>query len=175
MRTRTSIGGLLLEDVEDWTFTAQGDVISGRFRDDSGIMRIKTIASNRMPQPVSHEACLTRVVELAELADARPSDWKMSQSITGPYGSANFLRGSDRVFCWYCCRSPGVIVGTYSCDEALARTSANRWLRVQCNCMITSAIFDRRIWGANDEITHLLIALLGADDTTYARYQQEPD
>jgi hypothetical protein len=30
--------------------------------------------------------------------------------------------------------------------------------------MITTAIFDRRIWGANDEITQVLIALLGADD-----------
>jgi hypothetical protein len=30
--------------------------------------------------------------------------------------------------------------------------------------MITTAVFDRRIWGANDEITQVVIALLGADD-----------
>jgi hypothetical protein len=164
MFARTSIGGLLLEDVEGWAFNVQNDVITGKFRDDPGILRITTIAANKLPHPVTHEACLLRAALLAELVDPKPNDWKRLQSVTGPYGSASFDRGSDRVFCWYCCRAPGVIVGTYSCSADLARANANRWLRAQCNCMITTAIFDRRIWGANDEITQVLIALLGADD-----------
>ena len=164
MFARTSIGGLLLEEVDGWTFNVQHGVIAGKFRDDPGILRIKTIAANRLPQPVTHDACLSRAAQLAEVAEAKPSDWKMTQSVTGPYGSANFERGSDRVYCWYCCRAPGVIVASYSCPEKHARTLANRGLRMQCNCMITTAVFDRRIWGANDEMTHLLIALLGADE-----------
>ena len=165
MFARTSIGGLLLEDVEGWTFTVQHAAIVGSFRDDPGILRITVIASNKLPTPVTHEACLAHAAKLAEVADPKPADWKRLQSVTGPYGSVNFDRGSDRVFCWYCCRAPGVIVGTYSCPEKLARTHPNRWLRAQCNSMITTAVFDRRSWGANDEMTKVLIALLGADDT----------
>ena len=164
MLARTSVGGLLLEDVEGWTFAVQDGVIAGRFRDDPGILRITTVPSNNLPQPVTHQACLSRAAELAEVANPRPSDWKMSQSVTGPYGSVNFDRGSDRVFAWYCCRGPGLIVGTYACPAELSRTFANRSLRVQCNCMITTAVFDRRGWGGDDEITRVLTALLGADD-----------
>jgi hypothetical protein len=150
--------------VEGWSFAVQHGVIAGRFRDDVGILRITTVAANRLPHPVTHEACLLRAAKLADVADPKPSDWKTSPSVTGPYGSANFDRGSDRVFCWYCCRSPGVIVGTYSCPAEVSRTFANRGVRMQCNRMITTAVFDRRIWGANDEITQVVIALLGADD-----------
>jgi hypothetical protein len=161
---RTSIGGLLLEEVDGWTFSVQQDIIAGTFRDDPGILRIKTITANSLPHPVTHDACLSRAAELAEMANATPSDWNMQKSITGPYGSANFERGSDRVYCWYCCRSPGIIVGAYTCPAKLTRTYANRGVRSQCNRMITSAIFDRRIWGANDEITQLMIDVLGPDD-----------
>jgi len=169
MFARTSIGGLLLEEVEGWTFNLERGVIAGKFRDDTGILRITTIAANKLQHPVTHEACLSHAAGLAEVADPKPSDWKMSQSITGPYGSTNFERGGDRVFCWYCCRAPGVILGTYSCPADLARAAANRWLRAQCNSMITTAVFDRRTWGADDEITRVLIALLGADDAQNER------
>lgn len=164
MFPRTSIGGLLFEDVEGWTFSVQDGVIAGTFRDEPGMLRITTVAANRLPQPVTHEACILRAAKLAEVMDPTPSDWKMSQSVTGPYGSANFERGSDRVFCWYCCRAPGVIIGTYACPVELSRTHANRWVRAQCNGMITTAVFDRRAWGGSDELTQVLIALLGADD-----------
>src|SRR5690348_13739295 len=106
MFARTSIGGLLLDDVEGWTFNVQHDVITGSFRDDPGILRITVIASNKLPTPVTDQACLAYAAQLAEVADAKPADWKMSQSVTGPYGSAHFERESDRVFCWYCCRAP---------------------------------------------------------------------
>ena len=164
MFARTSIGGLLLEEVDGWTFNAQDGVIAGRFRDDPGTLLITTIASNRLPGPVTHEACFARAAQLAEVTDPTPADWKTLHSVTGPYGSANFERGLDRVYCWYCCRAAGVIVGTYSCPAEVTRTFTNRALRAQCHGMITSAIFDRRIWGADDEITRVLIALLGADD-----------
>jgi hypothetical protein len=164
MFTPTPVGGLLLDDVEGWTFAVHDGVIAGRYKNEPGVLRIATIASNRLPHPVTHAECLSRAAELAEVADPKPSDWMTSQSLTGPYGSASFDRGSDRVFVWYCCRSPGVIVGAYSCPADLSGTWAIRGLRVQCNCMITTAIFDRRIWGADDEITRVLTALLGADD-----------
>jgi hypothetical protein len=164
MLARTSVGGLLLEEAEGWTFTVQDGVISGKFREESGVLRIGTIPSNRLAQPVTHEACLSHAAELAGVANPTPSHWKTSQSITGPYGSAHFDRGSDRVYVWYCCRSPGVIVGAYACPADMARTYSNRGLIIQCNCMISSAIFDRRIWGADDEITRLLSALMGGDD-----------
>src|SRR5436309_13280182 len=51
---RTSIGGLLLDDVEGWTFTVQQDVITGKFRDDPGILRITTVKANTLPHPVTH-------------------------------------------------------------------------------------------------------------------------
>ena len=169
MLPRTAVGGPLLEDVEGWTFNVQDGVIAGKFRDDPGILRIKMIAANKLPHPVTHAACLSHAAELAQLADAKPSDWRTSHSITGPYGSANFERGSDRVYCWYCCRAPGLIIGSYSCPTDVSRTFANRGLRMQCNCMITSAIFDRRDWGANDEITQVVIAMLSADDAQDGR------
>jgi hypothetical protein len=169
MLTRTSIGGLLLEEVEGWTFAVQDGIIAAKFREDSGILRIATIPSNRMPHPVTHDACLGQAAKLAEAGDPTPSNWKRSQSITGPYGSASFDRGSDRVYVWYCCRSPGVIVGTYSCTVDLSRTSANRSLRMQCSCMISTAIFDRRDWGADDEITRVMIDLFRQDDAQEER------
>jgi hypothetical protein len=164
MFARTSIGGLLLEDVAGWRFVIQDGVIAAKFPKDEGILRIKTIASNRMPHPVTHDACLAQAAQLAEAGDPKPANWIRSQAITGPYGSANFDRGADRVYVWYCCRSPGVIIGTYSCTIDLSHTSANRGLRAQCSCMISTAIFDRRIWGADDEITRLLTTLLAKND-----------
>ena len=158
----------MLEDATGWTFAVQDGVITGKFGADPGILRIATFASNKLPHPVTHDACLSRAAELADVPDRRPSDWDTSTSVTGPYGSAKFDRGTDRVYVWYCCRAPGVIVGTYACPVDFTRTFANRGVRVQCHGMITTAVFDRRIWGADDEITRVLIALLAADDAEVA-------
>jgi hypothetical protein len=161
MFVRTSIGGLLLEEVEGWTFVVHGDVISGKFRDEPGVLQITIVAPDALPLPVTHDACLLRAAGLAHVADLRPSDWKRSEALTGPYGSAEFDRESDQVYVWYCCRSPGTIVGSYSCSTVLSRTWANRGVRQQCRSMITTAVFDRRAWGGDDAITRWLNAELG--------------
>ena len=146
MFARTSIGGLLLEDVDGWTFVVQGGVIGGTFRDEPGVLQIAIVPSNTLPLPVTHDICLSRAADLAQAGRLRPSIWKRSESVTGPYGSAEFERGSDQVYVWYCCRAPGVIVGAYSCPTEQARSWANRGVRVQCRSMITTAVFDRRAW-----------------------------
>ena len=172
MFERTPIGGLLLENVDGWTFTVQDGVIVGRFPDDLGVLLMTTIASNKLPNPVTHETCFAHAAQLAAVEDATPSDWITLQSVTGPYGSANFRRGLDRVYCWYCYRAPGLIVGAYCCQADLTRTYESKRLQRQCNQMITSAVFDHRIWGVDNEMTRLLIALLGADDTPQAPYNE---
>jgi hypothetical protein len=164
MFTRTSIGGLLLENIEGWTFAVQGQVIAGKFGQEPGVLLITIVPSNTLPLPVTHDLCLSRAADLAQAADIRPSDWRRYESVTGPYGSAEFDRGADQTFVWYCCRSPGVIVGAYSCPTEQARVRANRGVRLQCHSMITTAVFDRRAWGCDDQITRMLNALLGGGD-----------
>jgi hypothetical protein len=163
MLDRTSIGGLLIEEAQDWAFSVQDRIIAGRFRDDSGILRMTTIAPNQLSQPVTHEECLSHCAALAEVTE-KPADWYRGESGTGPYGSASFQRGSDRVFVWYCARLGGLIVGAYACAADVSRTRENRGIRARCNYMITSALFDRRIWGGDDELTRWMTALLAADD-----------
>src|SRR4051812_23330573 len=164
MLSRTPIGGLLLEEAEEWKFVVHDGVIAGTYQSEPGILRIATIPSTVLPQPVTHDACLARSAELAKLTNPRPADWTRFDGITGPYGSVNFDRAPDRIYVWYCCRSPGLIVGAYSCSTEVSRTWANHGVRMQCDRMITTAIFDRRTWGGDDELTRMLIALLGADE-----------
>jgi hypothetical protein len=152
----------MLEDVEGWKFVVEDGVIVGRCRDEPGILRITSIWSNRLPHPVTHHECLMRAAALAGVVDPQPSDWQTSGAVTGPYGSAYFDRGADRVYVWYCCRAPGLIVGAYVCPIDVCRQTIG--LRVQCHIMITTAVFDRRVWGGDDPLTKLLIALIGADE-----------
>src|SRR5688572_3540184 len=133
MMPRTPIGGLLLEDVEGWTFHVQPDgAIAGRFRDDSGILRIFVIPANRLQNPVTHEQCLTIAQQLAEIANERAAGRQMMQSISGPFGSARFERGDDLVRIWYCNRAPGLVIGIYACSLESSRTYANRNIARQC-------------------------------------------
>ena len=163
MFARTSVGGLLLEEVEGWTFAVHDGVIAGKCGTDPGLLRIATFASNKLPNPITHEACLARAAELVGVANPRPSEWRTSLSVTGPYGSVSFERGPDRIYAWYCSRSPGLIVGAYSCPADSADTFPSRGIRIQCNCMITTAVFDRRVWGADEPVTRVLTDLLGPD------------
>jgi hypothetical protein len=160
--SRTSIGGLLLQPVEGWTFSTTADGgVAGIHDWDPGILRIKSIPPDRLPQPVTHDDCLRLASELAGVAqDAELQERTVKQSVTGPYGGAKYHRGKDLVCVWYCYRPAGLVFGTYGCPLELSHSADNRTIRTQCAQMILSAVFDRPAWGADDEMTRVMIAAL---------------
>jgi hypothetical protein len=165
MMSRTPIGGLLLENVEGWTFHVQPDgTVAGRYGDDSGLLRIFIIPPNHLDNPVTHEQCLAFAQRLADVSEKRASSRQMMQSISGPFGSAYFERADELVRIWYCNRAPGLVIGIYTCSIEASRTSGNRRIARQCAHTIGSAIFDRPSWGGDDELTRFLQANLTCDD-----------
>ena len=172
MASRTPIGGLLLEDIDDWAFHVQPDgAIAAKRRDDSGVLRILVTPSERLQQPVTHEQCLAIARTSADVPNAAAFGRQMLQSLTGPFGSARFLRraddgSDDLVRIWYCNRPPGLIMGIYACSHDASRKPWYGRIAAQCAHMIGSAVFNRPAWGGDDELTKVLIKHFGADETT---------
>lgn len=163
MTPRTPIGGLLLQDVEEWAFHVQPDgAIAGRRRGDSGVLRIVTTPPDVLQQPVTHEQCLAIARTLADVPDAVAFGRQMMESVSGPFGSARFRRraddgSEDLVRIWYCNRPSGLITGIYACSLEESRGPLHGFIGSQCAHMIGSAIFNRPAWGADDELTLVLI------------------
>ena len=165
MTSRTPIGGLLLESLEDWAFHVGTDgVVAAQRSGDSGLLRIFSTQPNELRQPVTHEQCLSIARARADLGDTRAFATQMMQAVCGPFGSARFRRRDERgretddlVRIWYCNRPSGLIIGVYTCSLESARTSRHGFIASQCAHMIGSAIFDRPSWGGDDELTKVLI------------------
>ena len=157
MSSRTSIGGMLLESVEGWSFSVRDGAVAGRRRREPGLLRIMSVAPNLLPQPLSHERCFELIEERVGAAEGTVSDRRMMQSVTGPFGSARYRRGKDVICVWYCNRPAGLIIGAYACPADLAKTPEYNLARAQCARMIATAVFDRPSWGGEDELTKCLI------------------
>jgi hypothetical protein len=159
-----SIGGLLLESGDGWSFSLRDGTIAGKLHDFPGVLRIAIVASNQVPQPCTHEWCLQLAKDWVGAARAKLVDVQLSESVTGPFGSASFRRGKDDVTLWYCTRAPGLILGAYGCPVPFGRTPDGRVVRARCGRMISSAVFDRTTWGAEDELTKLLVEQRASDE-----------
>ncbi len=152
----TAIGGLLLPGDENWQFTVQDGVITARRRNSPGVLRIRSIEQNTLPQPLDHEACLVATRWLLNLPDVEPTDRQMLQSICGPYGSFRLPAGPDLLRVWYLRRPAGLIVGVYSCPAAVANQQAAAFMAGQAAYIMTRAMFDRPSWGADEPLTQMI-------------------
>jgi hypothetical protein len=153
---RMAIGGLLLPEDPAWDLSESDGEIVGRRGDDPGRLRIMHVAQNTLPQPVTHDFCLT-VLRILAKTEEEPTDRQMMESVCGPYGAATFLRGREVVRAWYCRRPPGLIVGMYTCPAALARGPAYQFVSGQCAHMMAEVLFDRPSWDATDPLTQVLM------------------
>lgn len=179
MASRTPIGGLLLEDIEEWSFHVQPDGgIAGQRRGDDGVLRIFVTPAEQLKPPVSHEQCLAIARTSADVADAAAFGRQMMDSVSGPFGSARFLRrrddgSNDLVRIWYCNRPPGLIMGIYACSFEASRGPWYGLIGAQCAHMIGSAVFNRPAWGGDDELTRVLLTNL-KDEEPYPKAHFPP-
>src|SRR5438309_10718259 len=121
-----AIGGLLLPEVAGWAFAERDGVILGRRPEGPGRLQILHVAQNTLPQPVTHDFCLSVLRLLVEVA-GEPTDRQMMESVCGPYGAATFIRAAERgvrgrgedevIRGWYCRRPPGLIYGIFTCPQ----------------------------------------------------------
>jgi hypothetical protein len=175
MMSRTPIGGLLLDAEGGWSFSVRDGTIAGKLGEQPGLLRVTTLAPNQLPQPLTHERCLQLAADWVGAAQAKLFDRQLTESATGPFGSASFLRGKDYVSVWYCTRPAGLIMGAYACPADFGRTPDARFIRARCARMIGSALFDRGSWGAQDELTKFLISELAPPEPNSPRPPSSPE
>lgn len=164
MPSRISIGGLLLDTVEGWSFSLRDGVIAGRRGKEPGVLRIMSIMMNELEQPVTHEQCLNIATKWIDVSDEKATHVHAIESATGPVGSATFHRLKDQIVVWYCTRPAGLIIGAYACPATLTATAEYRFIRAQCARMIASAVFDRISWGGDDELTRMQLMQLASEE-----------
>ena len=163
---RLAIGGLLLPEVPQWTFSQRDDEIIGRPSGGPGVLQILHVPQETMPQPVTHEYCMS-VMRMVLLTAGPPTDREMKESVCGPYGTATFVRpirsgrwrGEDELIrAWYCRRPPGMIYGLYICRKSLTHGPAYRQASAACARIMSGVLFDRVGWGdADDPLTQVLL------------------
>jgi hypothetical protein len=164
---RLAIGGLLLPEVPEWTFSERdGEVIGRPPPEGPGLLQILYVPQEELPQPVTHEFCMS-VIRLVLKTASPPTDREMKESVCGPYGAATFVRriprgrrrGEDELIrAWYCRRLPGLIYGVYTCRESLAHGPVYERTRAACARIMSGVLFDRVGWGdADDPLTQVLL------------------
>lgn len=167
---RLAIGGLLLPEVFGWTFFERDGAVVGRPTEGAaGALQILYVPQETMPQPVTHEFCMS-VMRMALMGAGEPTDWRMKESVCGPFGEATFVRRGRRgsgegedddelIRAWYCRRPPGVIYGVYICRESLAHGPAYERAVKGCARIMSGVLFDRVGWGADadDPLTQVLL------------------
>jgi len=158
MRQRTPIGGLLLEAVEGWRFSLRDGTVAGRRGLQPGVFRMTTKAPNELARPITHESCLQFAAQFAGVPQVILRSQQTVASITGPFGWGSGRWRKDYLCTWYCCRPPGLILGVYVFPANLFHEREQQDALNECGHMISSAIFDRPSWGADDEITRFLVA-----------------
>jgi hypothetical protein len=147
----------LLEAAEGWSFSVRDGAIAGKRGKRPGVLRLVTVASNEVPNPVTHEVCLRIAAERLDIRAEKPTDVQMFESATGPVGSACYTTIKDVVCVWYCTRPAGLILGALACRAALAKSPDFRFTRAQCSRMIGSALFNRAEWGGDDPLTQIVL------------------
>jgi len=155
------IGGLLLEAVEGWRFLLRDSTIAGRRRRQPGVLRLASVAPNRLTRPISHESCLQIGAKFACVPVEMLRRQKTIASATGPFGKGSGRWGKDYLSVWYCCRPAGLIIGVYAFPVNFFYEPEQQEALGECAHMVSSALFDRTIWaawGADDELTRFLIA-----------------
>src|SRR5215212_6508579 len=88
-----AIGGLLLPEVAGWGFGEMDGVILGRPPQGPGRLQILYVGQDALPQPVTHDFCLSVLHNLVR-ARVDPANRQMMESVCGPYGAATFIRGA---------------------------------------------------------------------------------
>ena len=159
---RIAIGGLLLPEIGSWEFNESEGMIIGRRDNSPGWLEIIHASQDTLPQPVTHEFCLT-VLRMMIKVDEEPTDRQMYESVCGPYGAATFIRASDKepevLRTWYSRRPPGLIYGIFTCPQQLAQGAAYEMASRQCARIMGDVLFDRVSWGADDDpLTQVLLA-----------------
>src|SRR4051812_4645530 len=160
-----AIGGLLLPRFSAWRFSERDDTIVGRPPTGTpGSLQILYVPQETMPQPVTHEFCMT-VMRLVLNVASPATHREMKESVCGPYGAATFVRptrrgpGEDELIrAWYCDRPPGMIYGLYVCPKSLAHGPAYEQASAACARIMSGVLFDRVAWGAADDaLTQVLL------------------
>ena len=157
MRQRTPIGGLMLEAVEGWRFSVRDGTIAGRRGEQPGVLRVTSHGPNELERPIRHESCLKLAAKFAKVPDSLLRQQQAVASVS-PFGWGSARWGKDYVCAWYCCRPSGLIIGVYAFPIALFHEQEQQFALNECAHMIANAIFDRTLWGADDELTRFLIA-----------------
>jgi hypothetical protein len=156
--SRIAVGGLMLEQVEKWSFDFHGGIIVGRRDgDEVGLLCIRHVASNLLPGPITHAYCLEAARRMLNVPDDPVEYFDALETPCGPYGAATFVGAADVRRVWYCNRPPGMIVGVYSCPARFAGDAVYRITCAECRRIMAGAIFDRPSWGGDDPLTRVLI------------------
>jgi len=158
MRQRTPIGGLLLEATEGWRFSLRDGTIAGRRGMQPGVLRMTSHAANELARPITHESCLTFAAKFANIPQEMLRKQQTIASATGPFGWGSARWGKDYLCAWYCCRPSGLIIGVYAFPQTFFHDRDQQDALNECARMVSSAIFDRTSWGADDELTRFLMA-----------------
>jgi hypothetical protein len=158
MRQRTPIGGLLLEAVEGWRFSLRDGTIAGRRGMQPGVLRMRSHAPNELSRPLTHETCLQFAANFASIPEAMLRKQQTLASATGPFGWGSGRWGKDYLCAWYCCRPSGLILGVYAFPIAFFHEREQQDALHECARMVSSALFDRTAWGADDNLTRFLLA-----------------
>ncbi len=158
MRQRTPIGGLLLEAVDGWRFSLRDGTIAGRRGYQPGVLRMTSMAPNELERPITHESCVQIAAKFAHVPEAILRRGQTVASATGPFGWGSGRWRKDYLCAWYCCRPSGLIIGVYAFPMALFHERDQQDALNECAAMLSSAIFDRTSWGADDDLTRFLVA-----------------
>jgi hypothetical protein len=160
MLSRLAVGGLLLEAVEGWRFQVVQGAIVGIAQRANGVLRIAILHPNQLPQPLTHSICLAKACGFADVSWVTPYARKTTETATGPLGSACYHKRQDMVHIWYCLRPAGLVMGAYACPWQAHLSRDERQAVADCEMIVSTAIFDRPAWGADDVLTRFLIAEL---------------
>ena len=174
--SRIAVGGLMLEQIENWNFDFQGGFIIGRrLRDEAGMLCIRHVASDLVPGPLTHANCLDVARRMLNVPDDPIAYFDTLETPCGPYGAATFCGAADTRRVWYCNRPPGLIVGVYSCSAQLAGDALYRIIAGECRRIMAGAIFDRPSWGGDDPLTRVLVdGLESAERARPAEEEHDP-
>jgi hypothetical protein len=174
MRQLTPIGGLVLELEEGWRFSLRDGTIAGRRGAQPGVLLLSTHGPNELERPITHESCLQFAARFANVPAEMLRKQQTIASMTGPFGWGRSRWGKDYVSAWYCCRPSGLILGVYAFPVALFHEPEQQDALHECSAMISSALFDRTLWGADDELSRFLVAELAEQQRLFMQNEEAP-
>jgi hypothetical protein len=175
MRQWTPIGPLLLEEVEGWRFSLRDGTIAGRRGLQPGVLRITNSSAEELGSPVTHDTCLKVAAKFASVPFEMMRRQQTLASAGGPFGWGATRWGKDYVCAWYSCRAPGLIIGVYAFPAALFHEREQQDALHECARMISSAVFNRPLWGADEEpITRFLTNQLEAAQRLHLHFSNLP-